>query len=129
MSPESIRIDRVLAFPYRTRKEEVTAIERAREISEAVRTAVVNPFDLACALARRTREARANPRRHRASGEPRRRRSSAFSAPRAPEAADIGPDRERTDFALLEHAFRRTQAGSGHLLRHPEPERLSWAAR
>jgi putative glutamine amidotransferase len=106
MSAENTPKRRV-GIPYRLRKEELTGeFDKIKPYVEAVRKAggeaVVVSLGLAAAHLEkiaRTLDAVL------LSGSPADVEPSRFGASRHPESADPDPDRERTDFALLEHAF------------------------
>jgi putative glutamine amidotransferase len=96
-----------VGIPYRTRKEELTGeFAKIEKYTEAVRRAggeaVVISLGLSPAhlcMVARTLDAVLLP------GSPADIEASRFGAARHPEAADPDPDRERTDFTLLEHSL------------------------
>jgi putative glutamine amidotransferase len=106
MSPEPIDRPRV-GVPYRTRKEELTSNGAELEkYLEAVRTAGGDPIELSLALSSeelgklaRTLDAIVLP------GSPADLEPSLFRSRRHPKTADSDPDRERIDFALLDHSL------------------------
>jgi len=96
-----------VGVPYRTRTEELTG-ERGKydKYLEAVRRAGGDPVEISLALSAdelknlaRTLDAVVLP------GSPADIEPSRYHAARHPKSADADPDRERTDFALLDHAF------------------------
>lgn len=106
MAPNTAQKPRV-GIPYRTRKEELTR-NRAKydNYLQAVRQAGAEPVEVSLSLApddlkrlESTLDAFVLP------GSPADVNPELYHAGRHPAAADADPDRERTDFALLEHAF------------------------
>jgi putative glutamine amidotransferase len=106
MAAETARIPRV-GIPYRTRNEELTR-NRSKfdKYFQAVRQAGAEPVEISLALApellrsvARTLDAIVLP------GSPADVNPELYRAGRNPLSADADPDRERTDFALLDHAF------------------------
>ncbi len=96
-----------IGIPYRTRKEELTG-DRAKydRYVEAVRQAGGEPVEVSLALS--PGELKSLERSLDAvvlTGSPADVDPSLYRARRHPAAADADPDRERTDFALLEHAI------------------------
>jgi putative glutamine amidotransferase len=106
MAPEQAHQPRV-GIPYRTRKEELTD-DRSRYnlYVKAVRIADAEPVEISLGLSvsalkqlAESLEAFVLP------GSPADVNPKHFGAPRHMQCADPDPDRERTDFGLLEHAF------------------------
>lgn len=102
-TPHKIRV----GIPYRTRKEQLTR-NRSKYDSyfQAVRQAGGEPVEVSLALSsdelknfERTLDAFVLP------GSPADVDPERYHAARHPASADADPDRERTDFALLEHAI------------------------
>jgi putative glutamine amidotransferase len=96
-----------VGIPYRTRKEELTG-DRAKydRYVQAVRQAGGEPIEVSLVLS--SEELKSLERSLDAivlTGSPADVNPSLYQATRHPAAADADPDRERTDFALLEHAF------------------------
>lgn len=106
MSSENIPKRRV-AIPYRTRREELTGdFGKIRPYIDAVREAGGEPVVISLGLSpghlekiARTLDAVL------LSGSPADIEPTRFGAQKHPDCADPDSDRERTDFALLEHAF------------------------
>ncbi len=98
---------RRVGVPYRTRNEELTGeFARIRPYIEALQQAGAEPVVISLGLVADHLEKIADsldavllP------GSPADVDPARFGAKRHPESADADPDRERTDFALLEHAF------------------------
>ena len=106
MSPEPTR-PRV-GVPYRTRKEELTANSaKLEKYLQAVRTAGGRTGGNSRSALSSAASGKncANTRRHCAPGSPADIEPPCFGARDIPKCADPDPDRERTDFALLEHAL------------------------
>ena len=106
MAAETARIPRV-GIPYRTRKEELTR-NRSKydKYFQAVRQAGAEPVEISLSLSpellrsvARTLDAIVLP------GSPADVNPELYRSARNPLSADADPDRERTDFALLDHAF------------------------
>jgi putative glutamine amidotransferase len=96
-----------VGIPYRTRKEEVRG-ERAKfdKYMQAVLKAGGEPVEVSLSLS--PDELRRLARSLDAvvlTGSPADVNPSLYGAARSPASAEADPDRERTDFALLEHAF------------------------
>src|SRR5580698_5412448 len=97
----------LVGIPYRTKKEEVTGNRLKYETyADAVRGAGGDPVEISLGLPRDELKRLAGtldgvvlP------GSPADVEPSLFHALRHPECAESDPDRERTDFALLENAF------------------------
>jgi putative glutamine amidotransferase len=106
MSPETSPRPRV-GVPYRTRKEEVTGLSaKLANYLEAVRQAGAEPVPISLLLVPgELRELARTLDGVVLSGSPADVDPARFGAARQPECADSDVDRERTDFALLEHAF------------------------
>jgi len=106
MSPESSPRPRV-GVPYRTRNEEVTELSaKLANYLEAVRQAGGEPVPISLLLAPGELGALARTLDGVVlTGSPADVDPVRFGATRQPECADPDVDRERTDFALLEHAF------------------------
>jgi putative glutamine amidotransferase len=106
MSPETSPRPRV-GVPYRTRKEEVTGSDaKLMNYLEAVRTAGGEPIPVSLLLPPgELRELARTLDGVVLTGSPADVDPARFGAARQPECADPDVDRERTDFALLEHAF------------------------
>src|ERR1700689_2512630 len=106
MSPETSPRPRV-GVPYRTRKEQVTGLSaKLANYLEAVRQAGGEPVPISLLLAPgELRELARTLNGVVLTGSPADVDPVRFGATRQPECADPDPDRERTDFALLEHAF------------------------
>jgi putative glutamine amidotransferase len=106
MSPEMSPRPRV-GIPYRTRNEEVTGLSTKLDpYLEAVRQAGAEPVAISLLLS--TEELRQLAQTLDGvvlSGSPADINPARFGATREPECADPDPERERTDFALLEHSF------------------------
>jgi putative glutamine amidotransferase len=106
MSPEANLKPRI-GIPYRTRKEELTGdFDKLEKYIQAVHRAEGAPVPISLGLSlqhlekiARTLDAVLLP------GSPADVEPSLFRAARHPECAEADPDRERTDFALLEHAL------------------------
>ena len=96
-----------VGVPYRTRKEELNADRSRYQLYvDAVRQAGADPVEISLALSpkrlsdlARSLDALVLP------GSPADVDPARFGAPRHSKCADADPDRERTDFALLEDAF------------------------
>jgi putative glutamine amidotransferase len=106
MPPETNLIPRV-GVPYRTRNEEVTGLSvKLERYLEAVRQAGAEPVPVSMLLS-------ADELRRLAqtldgvvlTGSPADVDPAHYGAGRQPECNDPDPDRDRTDFTLLEHAF------------------------
>jgi len=106
MSPETSPRPRV-GVPYRTRNEEVTGLSAKLEnYLEAVRQAGAEPVPISLLLSPDELQKLAQTLDGVVlSGSPADVDPARFGAARRPECADPDPDRERTDFTLLEHAF------------------------
>ncbi|HEY4710154.1 MAG TPA: gamma-glutamyl-gamma-aminobutyrate hydrolase family protein [Candidatus Acidoferrales bacterium] len=106
MSPESSPRPRV-GVPYRTRNEEVTGLSaKLANYLEAVRQAGAEPVPISLLLAPDELGALARTLDGVVlTGSPADVDPARFGATRQPECDDPDVDRERTDFALLEHAF------------------------
>src|SRR5271156_1282423 len=106
MSPESSRGPRI-GVPYRTKNEEVTGKSfKLEKYLDAVRQAGAEPVPVSLLLSPSELQQLAQSLDGVVlSGSPADVDPSRFGAARQPECADPDPDRERTDFALLEHAF------------------------
>jgi putative glutamine amidotransferase len=106
MSPEKSPRPRV-GIPYRTRNEEVTGLgNRLDPYLEAIRQAGAEPVAISLQLS--TEELRQLAQTLDGvvlSGSPADINPARFGAAREPECADPDPERERADFALLEHSF------------------------
>lgn len=106
MNRESAGKPRV-GVPYRTRKEEFASERKAYDIHvEAIRQAGGEPVEVSLGLtapelAKLARELDAVV----LPGSPADVDPAKYGAARHPKCAEADPDRERTDFALLEHAF------------------------
>jgi putative glutamine amidotransferase len=106
MSAENSYKPRV-GVPYRTRKEELTpnSTKLARYLA-SVRQAGGEPVAISVGLASdELRSLAATLDAVLLTGSPADIDPGRFGAPREPESADPDPDRERTDFALLEHCL------------------------
>jgi putative glutamine amidotransferase len=106
MSLESNLRPRV-GIPYRTRKEEVTGLSaKLAKYIEAVRQAGAEPVPISLLLPADELQGLAQTLDGVVlSGSPADVDPERFGASRQPECADPDLDRERTDFALLEHSF------------------------
>ncbi len=106
MSPETSSRPRV-GVPYRTRNEEVTGLSaKLDNYLDAVRQAGAEPVPISLLLSPDELQKLAQTLDGVVlSGSPADVDPARFGAARRPECADPDPDRERTDFALLEHAF------------------------
>ncbi len=106
MSPETSLRPRV-GVPYRTKNEEVTGLSaKLEKYLEAIRQAGAEPVPVSLLLSPSELQRLAQTLDGVAlSGSPADVDPSRFGAARQPECEDPDPDRERTDFALLEHAF------------------------
>jgi len=106
MSSESNPKPRV-GVPYRTRKEELSNDRLKYDYYlEAVRQAGGEPVEVSLGLSPREFEKLAGTLDAvLLTGSPADVNPSLYGAPRHTKAADSDPDRERTDFALLRHAF------------------------
>lgn len=110
MSPEATLKPRV-GVPYRTRKEELAGyFDKLENYIRAVHRAGGAPVPISLGLSlqhlekiARTLDAVLLP------GSPADVEPSLFRAARHPECAEADPDRERTDFALLEHALAESK--------------------
>ena len=96
-----------VGIPYRTRKEELKG-ERTKfdKYAQAVRNSGGEPVEVSLALS--SDELRQLARSLDAvvlTGSPADVNPSLYGAARNPASAEADPDRERTDFGLLEHAF------------------------
>jgi putative glutamine amidotransferase len=106
MSPEKAPQPRV-GIPYRTRKEELSnKRDSYQKYADAVREAGAEPVEISLALSApellkvaHDLDAVVLP------GSPADVDPSRFHAVRHPKSAEADPDRERTDFALLDHAI------------------------
>lgn len=106
MSPETSPGPRI-GVPYRTRNEEVTELSaKLEKYLEAVRQAEAEPVPVSMLLSRgdllqlaQTLDGIV------LTGSPADVDPAHYGAVRRPECADPDPDRDRTDFTLLEHAF------------------------
>jgi putative glutamine amidotransferase len=106
MNPDSSHRPRV-GIPYRTRKEEVTGLHaRLDNYVRAVREAGAEPVSVSLLLSmdelKRLTQTLDGVL---LTGSPADVDPARFGAAREPQCADADPDRERTDFALLEHSF------------------------
>jgi putative glutamine amidotransferase len=106
MSRENSAKPRV-GIPYRTRKEEVTGNSAKLErYLEAVRQAGADPVPVSLLLsAEELQQVAQSLDGVVLSGSPADVDPARFGAAREPECANPDPDRERVDFALLEHSF------------------------
>jgi putative glutamine amidotransferase len=106
MSPESSLRPRV-GIPYRTRNEEVTGLDaKLAKYVEAVRQSGAEPVTVSLLLSAGELQGLAQTLDGVVlSGSPADVDPARFGAARQHECADPDPDRERTDFALLEHSF------------------------
>jgi putative glutamine amidotransferase len=106
MSAENSPRPRV-GIPYRTRKEEVTGLDaKLARYVEAVRQAGAEPVHVSLLLVADELQGLAQTLDGvLLTGSPSDVDPARFGAARQPECADSDPDRERTDFALLEHSF------------------------
>jgi putative glutamine amidotransferase len=106
MSAPSSPVPRI-GVPYRTKKEEVTGqSDRIEKYLTAVRQAGAEPVPVSLALSPAELGRLADTLDGFVlSGSPADVDPARFGAPRQPECAFSDPDRERTDFALLDHAF------------------------
>jgi putative glutamine amidotransferase len=106
MNPEAQLNPRV-GIPYRTRKEELTGDRtRYEKYVEAVRGAQGEPVEISLGLpADELRKLLGSLDAIVLPGSPADVEPSRYHAKRNPKSADADPDRERTDFALLDHAF------------------------
>ncbi len=106
MSRENSPRPRV-GIPYRTRKEEVTGLSaKLDRYLEAVRQAGAEPVAISLLLsAEKLQQLAQTLDGVVLSGSPADIDPARFGGTREPECADPDPDRERTDFALLEHSF------------------------
>ena len=106
MTPPSNHSPRI-GVPYRTKKEEVTGgTERIEKYLAAVRRAGAEPVPVSLQLSAPELDQLAESLDGFAlSGSPADVDPMRFGAPRQPECATADSDRERTDFALLKHAF------------------------
>lgn len=106
MSTENDRKPRV-GVPYRTRKEEVTGNRWKYDYYlESVRRAGGEPVEVSLGLTpQEVSNLAASLDAVLLTGSPADVSSSLYHAPHHPKAADADPDRERTDFALLNHSL------------------------
>jgi putative glutamine amidotransferase len=106
MSPEIIPKPRV-GIPYRTKNEEVTGLgAKLEKYLEAVRRAGAEPVPVSVLLPPgELRQLVQTLDGLVLTGSPADVDPARYGAARRAECADPDPDRERTDFALLEHAF------------------------
>jgi putative glutamine amidotransferase len=106
MSSENILRPRV-GIPYRTRNEEVTGLTaKLEKYMEAVRQGGAEPVPVSLLLSSSELRRLAQTLDGVAlTGSPADVDPARFGAARQPECANPDPDRERTDFALLEHSF------------------------
>src|ERR1700683_930187 len=106
MSPEISPMPRV-GDPYRTRNEELTGPgTKLGNYLDAVRQAGAEPVPVSVLLPpSELRQLAQTLDGVVLSGSPADVDPARFGAARRPECADPDPDRERTDYALLEHAF------------------------
>jgi putative glutamine amidotransferase len=106
MCPKTAQPPRI-GVPYRTRKEELTGdFAKVEKYILAVRGAGAEPVVLSLGFSAPHIEKIAGTLDGiLLTGSPADIVPSRFGARRHPECADPDPDRERTDFALLEHAF------------------------
>jgi len=96
-----------VGIPYRTRKEELTGKRDRYDLyQEAVRRAGGEPVEISLGMPEpelkqvaRSLDAVLLP------GSPADVNPAMYGSPKDPKCAEADPDRERTDFALLEHAF------------------------
>jgi putative glutamine amidotransferase len=106
MSPEKASKPRI-GIPYRTRKEELSSKRDSyQKYADAVREAGAAPVEISLALSApellkvaQDLDGVVLP------GSPADIEPSRFHAARHPKSAEADPDRERTDFALLDHAI------------------------
>jgi putative glutamine amidotransferase len=106
MAPDTSPKPRV-GIPYRTRKEELKG-ERGKydKYREAVLRAGGEPVEISLGLAAdELRQLAGSLDAVVLTGSPADVNPSLYGAPRNPASAEADADRERTDFALLEHAF------------------------
>jgi putative glutamine amidotransferase len=106
MAPDTSPKPRV-GIPYRTRNEELKG-ERGRydKYRDAVRRAGGDPVEVSLGLsADELGRLAGSLDAVVLTGSPADVNPSLYGAPRNPESAEADPDRERTDFALLQHAF------------------------
>jgi putative glutamine amidotransferase len=110
MRPENTPKRRV-GIPYRTRNEELTGdFDKIKPYIEAVQGAGGEPVVISLGLSPRHLEKIARTLDAiLLSGSPADIEPARFGAKRHPECADADPDRERTDFALLDHAFAESK--------------------
>lgn len=96
-----------VGVPYRTRKEEVTGMAaKLEKYLAAVRQAGAEAVPISLQLAaKQLRDLADTLDAVVLSGSPADVDPAHFRAAREPQSAEPDPDRERTDFALLEHAF------------------------
>src|SRR5271170_1316037 len=106
MSPESSRGPRI-GVPYRTKNEEVTDKSfKLEKYLDAVRQGGAEPVPVSLLLLpSELRQLVQTLDGVLLTGSPADVDPARFGAARPPECADPDPDRERTDFALLKHAF------------------------
>jgi putative glutamine amidotransferase len=106
MTPPSNHSPRI-GVPYRTKKEQVTGgTARIEKYLTAVRQAGAEPVPVSLQLSASELDQLAESLDGFVlSGSPADVDPGHFGAPRQPECAKADPDRERTDFALLRHAF------------------------
>jgi putative glutamine amidotransferase len=96
-----------VGIPYRTRKEELTG-ERSKydRYVQAVRAAGGEPIEVSLSLSAEDFDALSSSLDAMVlTGSPADVNPSLYGAARNPASAEADPDRERTDFALLENAF------------------------
>jgi putative glutamine amidotransferase len=96
-----------VGIPYRTRNEEVTGLDaKLAKYIDAVRQSGAEPVPVSLMLSADQLQALAQTLDGVVlAGSPADVDPARFGAARQPECADPDPDRERTDFALLEHSF------------------------
>ena len=106
MSPESSRGPRI-GVPYRTKNEEVTGKSfKLEKYLDAVRQGGAEPVPVSLLLLpSELRQLAQTLDGVLLTGSPADVDPARFGAARRPECDDPDPERERTDFALLEHAF------------------------
>ncbi|MGA2509439.1 MAG: gamma-glutamyl-gamma-aminobutyrate hydrolase family protein [Candidatus Acidiferrales bacterium] len=110
MSTEKSRAPRV-GIPYRTRKEELTGdFDKLKKYIEAVRQAGAEPVVLSLGLSGPHLEKIAQTLDGvLLSGSPADVNPTRFGAAKHAQCAEADPDRERVDFALLEHCFAESK--------------------
>ena len=106
MTPSPSHVARI-GVPYRTKKEEVTGMHaKLEKYLAAVRQAGAEAVPISLQLpAKQLRDLADTLDAVVLSGSPADVDPAHFRAAREPQSAEPDPDRERTDFALLEHAF------------------------